>query len=178
MRRWRSGWRQWPAPSLMRKHRACRSQAAVTFFSGRPYGPSPLHVAGAVCVLHSYEEPNHQNAPGRFKQPGASHRSGHGDGEVDELDGDRIRTSGFAVAISVAFTMAALWTWETPLNELGPRVQRARPIMADGHSCIACNLGIELRHSVSDPMSSSQGFWSHLDDVEGIAADLDHQALK
>jgi hypothetical protein len=50
--------------------------------------------------------------------------------------------------------------------------------MPDAHSCHTCNLSIEMRYSVAGPRSKSQGYWSHLDDVTGIAADLDHSALR
>jgi hypothetical protein len=50
--------------------------------------------------------------------------------------------------------------------------------MVDDHSCHTCNLGIEMRHRVSGPRSKSQGFWGHLDTEAGIAADLDHAALR
>jgi hypothetical protein len=35
-----------------------------------------------------------------------------------------------------------------------------------------------MRYSVNGPRSKGQGHWSHLDDAEGIAADLDHDALR
>jgi hypothetical protein len=50
--------------------------------------------------------------------------------------------------------------------------------MPDPVSCHTCQLGIEMRYSVSAPKSTGQGYWSHLDDVDGIAADLDHAALR
>jgi hypothetical protein len=50
--------------------------------------------------------------------------------------------------------------------------------MPEGHSCHTCNLGIEMRYSTLGPKSTSQGYWSHLDDVDGIAANLDHDALR
>jgi hypothetical protein len=59
----------------------------------------------------------------------------------------------------------------------GPTTRSAMP-MPDGHSCYTCNLGIEMRYSASGARSKSQGYSSHLDDVEGIAADLDHDALR
>jgi hypothetical protein len=49
--------------------------------------------------------------------------------------------------------------------------------MPEAH-CQICKLEIELRHSVSGPKSKSQAFWSHLDDAAGIAADVDHDALR
>jgi hypothetical protein len=50
--------------------------------------------------------------------------------------------------------------------------------MPDAHSCHTCNLRIEMRYSTIGVKSKSQGYWSHLDDVGGIAADLDHDALR
>jgi hypothetical protein len=50
--------------------------------------------------------------------------------------------------------------------------------VTDRHSCHTCHLGIEMRYSVNGPKSKGQGYWSHLDDVEGVAADLDHDALR
>jgi hypothetical protein len=50
--------------------------------------------------------------------------------------------------------------------------------MPDPHSCHTCNLGIEMRYSTTASRSKSQGFWSHLEDVTGIAADMDHDALR
>jgi hypothetical protein len=50
--------------------------------------------------------------------------------------------------------------------------------MCDIPSCHTCHLGIEMRYSVSGPRSKNQGFWSHLDDAAGIAADLDHAAVR
>jgi hypothetical protein len=47
-----------------------------------------------------------------------------------------------------------------------------------GPRCYTCGLGIEMRYSVSGPRSKSQGYWSHQDTVAGIAADLEHHALK
>jgi len=47
-----------------------------------------------------------------------------------------------------------------------------------GPRCHTCELGIELRYSVSGPRSTGQGYWSHLDTVAGIAADMDHDALR
>ena len=47
-----------------------------------------------------------------------------------------------------------------------------------GARCHTCHLGIEMRHSVSGPESKSQGHWSHQDTAAGIAADLDHDALR
>ena len=48
----------------------------------------------------------------------------------------------------------------------------------DGPRCHTCDLGIEMRYSVSGPRSIAQGYWSHQDTEEGIAADLDHDALR
>jgi hypothetical protein len=50
--------------------------------------------------------------------------------------------------------------------------------MPDADTCHTCNLAIEMRYSTGRARSKSQGFWSHLDDVTGIAADLDHDALR
>jgi hypothetical protein len=47
-----------------------------------------------------------------------------------------------------------------------------------GPRCHICELGIEIRYSVSEPKSKSQGHWSHQDTVAGVAADLDHEALR
>jgi hypothetical protein len=57
--------------------------------------------------------------------------------------------------------------WETQEN--GQRVT---------DSCHTCHLDIELRYSVTGPKSTSQGYWSHLNTAEGIAADKDHGALR
>jgi hypothetical protein len=50
--------------------------------------------------------------------------------------------------------------------------------MTDAHSCHTRKLGIEMRYGTTGAKSKSQGYWSHLDDVAGIAADLDHDALR
>jgi hypothetical protein len=50
--------------------------------------------------------------------------------------------------------------------------------MDNPHTCHACHLAIEMRYSLTGPKSTTQGHWSHLDDVDGIAADLDHDALR
>jgi hypothetical protein len=50
--------------------------------------------------------------------------------------------------------------------------------MPEAESCHTCNLGIEMRYSTSGAKSKSQGYWSHLDDATGIAADRDHDALR
>ena len=47
-----------------------------------------------------------------------------------------------------------------------------------GARCNTCQLGIEMRYSISGPRSNSQGYWSHQDTEAGIAADLDHDALR
>ena len=47
-----------------------------------------------------------------------------------------------------------------------------------GPRCHACELGIEMRYAVSGPRSKSQGYWSHQETSAGIAADLDHDALR
>jgi hypothetical protein len=52
------------------------------------------------------------------------------------------------------------------------------PSVTDRNSCYTCKLGIEMRYSVSSPKSKGQGYWSHLDNVDGIAAGLDHDALR
>lgn len=44
--------------------------------------------------------------------------------------------------------------------------------------CRSCGLDIEMRYGVSTPRSRSQGYWSHLEDVTGIEADKDHDALR
>jgi hypothetical protein len=50
--------------------------------------------------------------------------------------------------------------------------------MTDGYNCYTCHLGIVMRYAVTGPKSTSQGYWSHLDTVAGIAADLDHDAVR
>lgn len=47
-----------------------------------------------------------------------------------------------------------------------------------GPRCHTCELGIEMRYGVSGPRSKSQGYWAHQATAEGIAADLDHDALR
>jgi hypothetical protein len=47
-----------------------------------------------------------------------------------------------------------------------------------GPRCHTCGRGIEMRYNVSGPKSKGQGYWSHQDTEEGIAADLDHGALR
>jgi hypothetical protein len=47
-----------------------------------------------------------------------------------------------------------------------------------GPRCHICDLGIEMRYSVAGPKSKSQGHWSHQDTEAGIAADLDHDAVR
>jgi hypothetical protein len=47
-----------------------------------------------------------------------------------------------------------------------------------GPRCHTCDLGIEMRYSLTAPKSKSQGYWSHQDTTAGIAADLDHDALR
>ena len=47
-----------------------------------------------------------------------------------------------------------------------------------GPRCHICDLGIEMRYSIRGPRSKGQGHWSHQDTVAGIAADLDHDALR
>jgi hypothetical protein len=50
--------------------------------------------------------------------------------------------------------------------------------MNEGDFCHTCELGIEMRYSAAGSKSNNQGYWSHLNDVAGIAADLDHDALR
>ncbi len=50
--------------------------------------------------------------------------------------------------------------------------------MPEGNSCHTCDLPIEMRYSIGSPRSKSQGFWVHVDTVAGIAADMDHSALR
>jgi hypothetical protein len=50
--------------------------------------------------------------------------------------------------------------------------------MDELNNCRTCDLGIEMRYSVSGPRSKSQGYWAHLDTEAGVAADLDHAALR
>jgi hypothetical protein len=50
--------------------------------------------------------------------------------------------------------------------------------MADWPSCHVCGLLIEMRYPVDRPGSKNQGYWSHLDNVAGDAADKDHAAVR
>jgi hypothetical protein len=50
--------------------------------------------------------------------------------------------------------------------------------MKDEYSCRFCHLGIVMRYAVGGQRSTSQGYWSHVDTVVGIAADVDHDALR
>jgi hypothetical protein len=50
--------------------------------------------------------------------------------------------------------------------------------MPEGDRCHTCDQPIEMRYSVDGARSKSQGFWAHLDTVEGIAADEDHSAVR
>jgi len=50
--------------------------------------------------------------------------------------------------------------------------------MADWPSCHICGLHIEMRYPVDSPRPKNQGYWSHLDDVTGSAADEDHAAMR
>ncbi len=47
-----------------------------------------------------------------------------------------------------------------------------------GPRCHTRDLDIEMRYPVSGPRPTSQGHWSHQDTVAGLAADLDHEALR
>ena len=51
-------------------------------------------------------------------------------------------------------------------------------MMADWQSCHTCGLLIEMRYPVDIPRSKNQGYWSHLDNVAGNAADKDHAAMR
>ena len=50
--------------------------------------------------------------------------------------------------------------------------------MADWPSCLICGLLIEMRYPLDSPRSKNQGYWSHLDNVAGNAADKDHAAMR
>jgi len=50
--------------------------------------------------------------------------------------------------------------------------------MADWPSCHTCDLPIEMRYPVDSPRSKNQGYWSHLDNERGNAADKDHAAVR
>ena len=63
-------------------------------------------------------------------------------------------------------------------SQLEGQTWAPRRAMMDAVSCLTCNLGIKMRYSVSGPLSKSQGYWAHLDTAAGIAADLDHAALR
>jgi hypothetical protein len=42
----------------------------------------------------------------------------------------------------------------------------------------ACSPRIEMRYSISGPKSNRHGYWSHQNAADGIAADLDRDALR
>lgn len=46
------------------------------------------------------------------------------------------------------------------------------------YNCHTCNLGIEMRYSVSVPRSKRQGYWAYLETEAGVAADQDRQTLR
>jgi hypothetical protein len=50
--------------------------------------------------------------------------------------------------------------------------------MVDLHSCHTCTLDIERRYGVNGPRSTNQGYWSHTQTLAGLAADLDHAAVR
>ena len=50
--------------------------------------------------------------------------------------------------------------------------------MADWPSCHICGLLIEMRYPLDSAGSKNQGYWSHLDNVAGNAADKDHAAMR
>ena len=47
-----------------------------------------------------------------------------------------------------------------------------------GARCNTCGARGRCAYSISGPRSNSQGYWSHQDTEAGIAADLDHDALR
>jgi hypothetical protein len=55
--------------------------------------------------------------------------------------------------------------WEGTSHGYGPR-------------CHTCEQGIEIRYSMSGPTSKNQGHRFHQDTEAGIAADLDHEAVR
>ena len=48
----------------------------------------------------------------------------------------------------------------------------------DDISCHTCNFGIKMRYSASGAAIEEPSYWAHLDTAAGIAADLDHAALR
>ena len=50
--------------------------------------------------------------------------------------------------------------------------------MGDPIHCHVCHLDIEMRYTVLQPKSNTQGYWAHLDTVAGIAANGDHDAVR
>ena len=56
--------------------------------------------------------------------------------------------------------------------------QSGRSPMSDHNRCHVCRLGIEMRYGEVRPMSSAPGYWAHLDTVDGIAAEGDHDAVR
>jgi hypothetical protein len=50
--------------------------------------------------------------------------------------------------------------------------------MDDLPRCHTCDVGIEMRYSVSAPQSSGQGYWFHIETLAGVAADKDHDAVR
>jgi hypothetical protein len=51
-------------------------------------------------------------------------------------------------------------------------------VHAYGPRCRTCGFGIELRYGVGGLRSTRQSHRSHQDTEAGIAADLDHEALR
>ena len=56
--------------------------------------------------------------------------------------------------------------------------QSGRSSVGNPNRCHVCRLGIEMRYGEVRPMSSAPGYWAHLDTVDGIAADGDHDAVR
>jgi hypothetical protein len=50
--------------------------------------------------------------------------------------------------------------------------------MMDDISCHTSNLSIRMRYSASGAAIEEPGYLAHLDTAAGIAADLDHAALR
>jgi hypothetical protein len=50
--------------------------------------------------------------------------------------------------------------------------------MSEPNRCHVCRLGIEMRYGEVRPRSSAPGYWAHLNTVDGIAADGDHDAVR
>jgi hypothetical protein len=65
-------------------------------------------------------------------------------------------------------TVAAERTRATPTTSMTDAMPR----------CHICGTPIERRYGLTRPRSISQGYWSHLDTVEGTAADNDHEAQR